>query len=61
MAWEPEVRSDVDGVVLSGGQFFPAGGASVRAGQRVPDALAAEDVAALGGNHQPAGVHDLCV
>jgi hypothetical protein len=31
----------------------------MRVGQRVPDALAAKDMAALGRDHQPAGVHDL--
>ena len=46
-------------MVLLGCQFFSAGRASMRVGQRVPDALAAKDMAALGRDHKPASVHDL--
>lgn len=51
--------SYIERVVLARRQLLPAGGAAVRRAQRVPHALAAEDVTAAGRHHQAAALHDL--
>lgn len=52
-------RSDVEGVVLARREAFAARRARERAAQGVTQALAAEDVTALGGHHQTPALHHL--
>lgn len=51
--------SDIDGVILLISEFLPARGAVVSPGEGVADALAAEQVATLGGDHEPSALNDL--
>lgn len=51
--------SDVDGVILLIIEFLPACGAVVSPGEGVTDALTAEQMAALGGDHEPSALDDL--
>lgn len=48
--------SDVEGMVLSICEFFPAGGTSVRRWQSISQTLAAEHVTTFSGDNQSATV-----
>lgn len=51
--------SDIDRMILLISQLLPACGAVVSPGEGVTDALAAEQVATFGGDHEPSALDDL--